>query len=111
MLEVLRHEYVATARAKGLKETIVVYRHALRNALIPVVTVAGVQVGYLLGGTIIVEQVFALPGVGTLILNGINQRDYPVVQAGVLFVALSFVLVNLVVDLLYVYLDPKIHYG
>src|SRR3954468_21744891 len=111
MLEVLRHEYVTTARAKGLKETIVVYRHALRNALIPVVTVAGVQVGYLLGGTIIVEQVFALPGVGTLILNGINQRDYPVVQAGVLFVALSFVLVNLVVALLYAYLDPKIHYG
>jgi peptide/nickel transport system permease protein len=111
MLEVLRHEYVTTARAKGLKETIVVYRHALRNALIPVVTVAGVQVGYLLGGAIIVEQVFALPGVGTLIVNGINQRDYPVVQAGVLFVALSFVVVNLVVDILYAHLDPKIHYG
>jgi peptide/nickel transport system permease protein len=111
MLEVLRHEYVTTARAKGLKESVVVYHHALRNALIPVVTVAGVQVGYLLGGAIIVEQVFALPGVGTLIVNGINQRDYPVVQAGVLFVATSFVLVNLIVDILYAYIDPKIHYG
>lgn len=111
MLEVLRQEYVTTARAKGLVERSVVYRHALRNALIPVVTVAGVQVGYLLGGAIIVEQIFALPGVGTLILNAITQRDYPVVQAGVLFVATSFVLVNLAVDILYAYLDPKIHYG
>jgi peptide/nickel transport system permease protein len=111
MLEVLRQEYVTTARAKGLVERTVVYRHALRNALIPVITVAGVQVGYLLGGAIIVEQIFSLPGVGTLILNGITQRDYPVVQAGVLFIATSFVLVNLAVDILYAYLDPKIHYG
>ena len=111
MLEVLRQEYVNTARSKGLVERTVVYRHALRNALIPVVTIAGVQVGYLLGGAIIVEQIFALPGVGTLILNGILQRDYPVVQAGVLFVAASFVLVNLAVDVLYAYLDPRIHYG
>jgi peptide/nickel transport system permease protein len=111
MLEVLRQEYVTTARAKGLMERVVVYRHALRNALIPVITVAGVQVGYLLGGAIIIEQIFALPGVGTLVLNAITQRDYPVVQAGVLFIAGSFVLVNLVVDLLYAYLDPKIHYG
>lgn len=111
MLEVLRQEYVTTARSKGLVERTVVYRHALRNALIPVATIAGVQVGYLLGGAIIVEQIFALPGVGTLILNGILQRDYPVVQAGVLFVAASFVLVNLTVDVLYAYLDPRIHYG
>jgi peptide/nickel transport system permease protein len=111
MLEVLRQEYVTTARAKGLVERAVVYRHTLRNALIPVITVAGVQVGYLLGGAIIVEQIFSLPGVGTLILNGITQRDYPVVQAGVMFVATSFVLVNLAVDILYAYLDPKIHYG
>ena len=111
MLEVLRQEYVTTARAKGLVERAVVYRHALRNALIPVITVAGVQVGYLLGGAIIVEQIFSLPGVGTLILNGITQRDYPVVQAGVLFVATSFVLVNLTVDIVYAYLDTKIHYG
>ena len=111
MLEVLRQEYVTTARSKGLVERAVVYRHALRNALIPVATIAGVQVGYLLGGAIIVEQIFALPGVGTLILNGILQRDYPVVQAGVMFVAASFVLVNLAVDVLYAYLDPRIHYG
>jgi peptide/nickel transport system permease protein len=111
MLEVLRQEYVTTARAKGLIERVVIYRHAFRNALIPVVTVAGVQVGHLLGGTIIVEQIFALPGVGTLVLNAITQRDYPVVQAGVLFIAVSFVLVNLIVDILYAYMDPKIHYG
>ena len=110
MLEVLRQEYVVTARAKGLVERLVVYRHALRNALIPVVTVAGIQVGYLLGGAIIVEQIFALPGVGTLVLNGISQRDYPVVQGGVLFIATSFVLVNLAVDIVYAYVDPKIHY-
>jgi peptide/nickel transport system permease protein len=111
MLEVLRQEYVTSARAKGLIERTVVYRHAFRNALIPVVTVAGVQVGYLLGGAIIIERIFALPGVGTLILNGISQRDYPVVQAGVLFVATTFVLVNLIVDVAYAYLDPRIHYG
>jgi peptide/nickel transport system permease protein len=111
MLDVLRQEYVLTARAKGLVERLVLYRHALRNALIPVVTVAGVQVGYLLGGAVIIEQIFALPGLGTLVLNGISQRDYPVVQAGMLFIAASFVLVNLAVDVLYAYLDPKIHYG
>ena len=111
MLEVLRQEYVLTARAKGLVERLVLYRHALRNALIPVVTVAGIQVGYLLGGAVIIEQIFALPGLGTLILNGISQRDYPVVQAGVILIAVSFVLVNLAVDVLYAYLDPKIHYG
>lgn len=111
LLEVLRQEYVTTARAKGLVERVVIWRHALQNALIPVVTVAGVQVGYLLGGAIIIEQIFALPGLGTLVLNGISQRDYPVVQAAVLFITSSFVLVNLVVDVLYAYLDPKIHYG
>jgi peptide/nickel transport system permease protein len=111
MLEVLRQEYVLTARAKGLVERVVLYRHALRNALIPVVTVAGVQVGYLLGGAVVIEQIFALPGLGALVLNGITQRDYPVVQAGVLFIAASFVLVNLAVDILYAYLDPQIHYG
>ena len=111
MLEVLGQEYVLTARAKGLIERLVLYRHALRNALIPVVTVAGVQVGYLLGGAVIIEQIFALPGLGTLVLNGISQRDYPVVQAGMLFIAASFVLVNMAVDVLYAYLDPKIHYG
>jgi peptide/nickel transport system permease protein len=108
MLEILRQEYVVSARAKGLRETTVISRHALRNALIPVVTVAGVQVGYLLGGAIIIEQVFALPGIGTFILNGIGQRDYPAVQAGVLFVATTFVLANLIVDISYGWLDPRI---
>ncbi|MBX3070018.1 MAG: ABC transporter permease [Thermomicrobiales bacterium] len=110
MLEVLRHEYVVTARSKGLRNSAVILRHVLRNALIPVVTIAGVQVGYLLGGAIVIEQVFALPGVGTLILNGISHRDYPMVQAGTLLVAALFVMVNLVVDLLYSFLDPRIRY-
>jgi peptide/nickel transport system permease protein len=110
MLEVLRQDYITTARAKGLSEKLVVYRHALRNALIPVVTVAGIQVGYLLGGAIIIEQIFALPGLGTLVLNAITQRDYPLLQAAILFIALAFPLINLLVDLLYTYLDPKVRY-
>jgi peptide/nickel transport system permease protein len=109
-LEVLRQDFVTTARAKGLRGSVVITRHALRNALIPVVTIAGVQVGYLLGGAIVVEQIFALPGVGTFILNSISQRDYPVVQAGTLFVAALFVLVNLIVDVCYGVIDPRIRY-
>ena len=111
VLEVLRQEYVTTARAKGLRERWVIVRHVLPNALIPIVTVAGIQVGYLLSGAIIVEQIFALPGVGTLILNAITQRDYPLLQAGTLFIAFAFPLVNLVVDVLYTYLDPKLRHG
>jgi ABC-type dipeptide/oligopeptide/nickel transport system permease component len=111
VLEVLRQEYVTTARAKGLRERSVIVRHVLPNALIPIVTVAGIQVGYLLSGAIIIEQIFALPGVGTLILNAITQRDYPLLQAGTLFVAFAFPLVNLAVDVLYAYLDPKLRHG
>jgi peptide/nickel transport system permease protein len=110
MLEVLRQDYVTTARAKGVSEAGVISRHALRNALVPVVTVAGVQVGYLLGGAIIIEQIFALPGVGTLVLNAITQRDYPLLQAAMLFIAFAFPLVNLVIDVLYTYLDPRVRY-
>jgi peptide/nickel transport system permease protein len=110
VLEVLRQDYITTARAKGVGERRVIYRHALRNALIPVVTVAGVQVGYLLGGAIIIEQIFALPGVGTLVLNAITQRDYPLLQAAMLFIALAFPLVNVAIDLLYTYLDPRVRY-
>ncbi len=110
MLEVLRQDYVRTAQAKGLSNAAVNLRHALKNALIPVLTVIGVQAGYLLGGAILTETVFAWPGLGTLILKGILSRDYPLVQGAVLFVACSFVLVNLVVDVLYAYLDPRIHY-
>ena len=110
MLEVLRQEYITTARAKGLAEKLVIARHALRNALIPVVTVAGIQVGYLLGGAIIIEHIFALPGIGTLVLNAITQRDYPLLQAAMLFIAFAFPLVNLLIDILYTYLDPKVRY-
>ena len=110
MLDVLRQDFVRTARAKGLVERGVVLRHALRNALIPTVTVVGVQAGYLLGGAILTETVFAWPGVGTLMLQGILARDFPLVQGCVLVIALGFVLFNLAVDLLYAFLDPRIRY-
>jgi peptide/nickel transport system permease protein len=107
----LSDEYIRTARAKGASVWRVVWRHALRNALIPVVTLSGVEFGYLLGGAVIVEQIFALPGLGRLVLDAITQRDYPLVEGAILFVALSFLVVNLVVDLLYVALDPRIRLG
>jgi peptide/nickel transport system permease protein len=110
MLEVLGQDYIRTARAKGVGETLILARHASKNAAIPVITVMGVQVGYLLGGAVVVELIFGLPGLGWMILNGIYQRDYPLVQGGVLFVAVVFVLVNLLVDLTYAYLDPRIRY-
>jgi peptide/nickel transport system permease protein len=111
MLEVLGQDYIRTARAKGVREFGVLARHALRNASIPIVTVIGLQTGYLLGGAVVIEQIFGLPGIGLLILDGIYQRDYPVVQGAVLFVAAVFVVVNLAVDLAYAFLDPKIRYG
>jgi peptide/nickel transport system permease protein len=111
LLEVLGQEYVRTARAKGLREHLVINRHALRNALIPVITVVGFQAGYLLGGTVVIEEVFALPGMGRLALNAIAQRDYPVVQGIVLVIACLFVLVNLAVDVLYAFVDPRVRYG
>ena len=111
MLEVLRQDYVRTARAKGLLEHQVTVGHALRNALIPVVTVVGIQLGSLLGGTVVVERIFSWPGLGTLIVDAILQRDYPLVQAGVMFLALFFVLANLIVDLLYLVLNPRIRGG
>jgi peptide/nickel transport system permease protein len=111
MLEVLQQDFVRTARAKGLRERAVVYRHALRNALIPVVTIVGIQLGHLFGGAVVIEQIFGLPGIGWMLLNGIYQRDYPVVQGGILFLATAFLVLNLVVDLLYAYLDPRIRYG
>lgn len=110
MLEVLSLDYIRTARAKGLREQWVIGKHALKNALIPLVTVAGMQFGFLLGGTVIIETVFAWPGLGRLVVQAIFNRDYPLVQAIVLVLAVIFVAVNLVVDLLYVYLDPRISY-
>lgn len=111
MLEVLGRDYVRTARAKGLADRRVTYRHALRNALIPVVTVVGLQFGTLLGGAVIIEQVFSLPGVGRFALEGINLRDYPVVQGAVLLIAAAFIAVNLFVDVVYVLIDPRVRYG
>ena len=111
MLDVLGSEYVRTAAAKGLAGRVVVLKHALRNALIPVVTVAGLQIGILLGGTVVVEEVFTLPGIGRLVLWSIYQRDYPLTQSTILFIALLFMTINLAVDLLYGYLDPRIRYG
>jgi peptide/nickel transport system permease protein len=111
MLDVLRSEYIRTAAAKGLAGRMVVLKHALRNALIPIVTVAGLQLGILLGGTVVVEEVFTLPGVGRLVLWSIYQRDYPLTQSTILFIALLFMTLNLLVDLLYGYLDPRVRYS
>jgi peptide/nickel transport system permease protein len=111
MLDVLGTEYIRTARAKGLPARLVVSRHALRNSLIVVVTILGIQVGYLLGGAVVVEEVFSVPGAGRLLLNAINQRDYAVVQGSVLVLATLFVATNTLVDLLYGYFDPRIRYA
>ncbi len=108
MIEVLQSDFVRTARAKGLRRRAVILRHALRNAILPVITVAGFNTGYLLGGAIVIEEVFALPGMGRLALYAIYQRDYPVIQGIVLVIASLFVLVNLATDLVYGSADPRI---
>jgi peptide/nickel transport system permease protein len=110
LIDVLQQDYIRTARAKGLGEQLVLYRHALRNTLIPTVTVLGLQLGGLLGGSVVVESVFAWPGVGWLMLQGIQNRDLPLVRAVVLVVGTAFVVINLVVDLLYSYLNPRIRH-
>jgi peptide/nickel transport system permease protein len=111
MIEELSREYVITARAKGLTERMVRYKHALRNGLLPVVTIAGIQLGYMLGGAIIIEQVFSLPGLGRLFLFAVYQRDFPLIQGGVVFVAFVFSLINFLVDILYSVLNPRIRVG
>ncbi len=111
MLEVIRHDYVRTARAKGLAERAVVYRHALKNALLPVVTFVGWWGGRLLGGLVIMEIIFVVPGMGIALVQAVSQRDYPTIQAMVFVMALVFLLVNLVIDLLYAWLDPRIRYA
>jgi peptide/nickel transport system permease protein len=108
MMEVLSHDYVRTARSKGLPERVVVYRHAMKNAMLPVVTIVGIQFGRMLGGAVLVESVFSLPGIGRFLIIAISQRDYPVVQGIVLLLAVSFVLINLMVDLVYSVVDPRI---
>jgi peptide/nickel transport system permease protein len=110
MLEILRQEFVTTARSKGLGERLVIFRHALGNALIPVVTYLGLEFGVLLGGAVVTEQIFSWPGMGRLVVDAINSRDYPIIQGCILFFAVLFVLINLMVDLLYGLLDPRIRY-
>ena len=111
LLEVLGSDYVRTARAKGVRERSVVLRHALRNSLIPVVTVIGIQLALLLSGTVVVEIVFSIRGLGRILVGGIFDRDYPIVQGVILLIAVIFVLANLIVDIIYTFLDPRIHYG
>jgi len=110
MLDVLRSDYIRTARSKGVSEFVVIYQHGLRNALIPIVTVIGLQFGTLLGGAVLTETVFAWPGIGRLLVDSIGYRDYPVIQGTILVITVGFVLVNIVVDVLYAYLDPRIRY-
>ncbi|GHF42664.1 peptide/nickel transport system permease protein [Deinococcus metalli] len=110
LLEVLGQDFIRTARSKGLSERRVLYRHALRNAMVPLLTVLGIQAGYLFGGAIVVEQVFAIPGFGRLIVGAINERNYALVQGAILVVTAGFVLINFVVDLLYAAVDPRVEY-
>lgn len=110
VLEVLRQDFIKTIRAKGASEKVVIFVHALRNGLIPIITLVGMQIGGLLGGTVITEQIFSIPGLGQMVLTAINQRDYPVVQGCILFIAFIYVIVNLIVDILYTYVDPRISY-
>ncbi|OXM13593.1 ABC transporter permease [Paenibacillus herberti] len=110
MLDVLRSDYIRTAKAKGISQLGVIYKHALRNAFIPVLTVIGLQFGLLLGGAVLTETIFAWPGIGRYIFDAISARDYPVIQSGILIIALIFVLINLLVDLLYAAVDPRISY-
>lgn len=111
MLETLNQDYVRTARAKGVTERLMLWRHALKNALIPIITVVGIQLGRLLGGAVIVEQIFGLPGVGTTLIASIAERDYPMVQGTILMMGLLFIGVQFLVDLCYGYIDPRIRYG
>ncbi|MFW6036031.1 MAG: ABC transporter permease, partial [Halothermotrichaceae bacterium] len=110
MLEVINMDYITTARAKGLKERLVVLKHALKNALIPVVTVVGLQTAALLGGVMLTETIFSLPGLGRLAIQAVQNRDFPIIRGVVLFMALVFVVANLIVDLSYGYFDPRIRY-
>lgn len=108
MLDVICQEYIVTARAKGLSEQVIVVKHALKNALIPIITVLGIQLGTMLGGAVLTESVFSIPGLGKFMVDSIKNRDYPVVQGGVLLLAIVFSLVNLIVDIIYAYVDPRI---
>jgi ABC-type dipeptide/oligopeptide/nickel transport system permease component len=108
MVEQLSKDYITTASAKGMSKAVVIYKHALRNSLLTVVTFTGLELGTLLGGTVVVETIFAWPGIGRLVINSIFARDYPMVQGIVLFMAFNFVLINLIVDISYTFLNPQI---
>ncbi len=110
MLEVLRQDYINMARAKGLPGRTVIFGHALRNAILPIVTMIGIRFGYMLGGAVIIEQIFAYPGLGSYVVNGVYERNYPVVLGSLVIIALTFAIVNLVTDILYAYLDPRVRY-
>lgn len=108
MLEVLKQDYIRTARAKGAEEKSVILKHSLRNALLPIITVIGVDFGYLLAGTVVIESVFAISGIGSLLITSIRMKDTPVVMAAIMFVTIAYSLVNLLVDIIYAYIDPRI---
>ena len=108
MLEVLREDYIYTARAKGVRERVVLFKHALRNAFIPIITMIGIGFGDMLGGAVVIETVFSMPGVGRLVLDAVKRRDYPIIQGGILVITAAYLLVNLIVDLLYTWMDKRI---
>ena len=110
MLEILRQDYIRTAKAKGLPRRLVVGKHAMANVMIPVVTVIGIILSVLVSGSVVIEAIFSIPGIGSLLVNGILRRDYPMIQGGLLFVASALMLTNIVVDVLYAYLDPRVRY-
>jgi peptide/nickel transport system permease protein len=110
VLEILRQDFIKTIRAKGAPEKVIIFKHALKNGLIPIITLVGMQIGSLLGGAVVTEQIFSIPGLGLMTLTAINQRDYPVIQGCVLFIAFIYVMINLLVDILYTYVDPRITY-
>jgi peptide/nickel transport system permease protein len=110
MLEVLRQDYVRTAHAKGLRYSVVVYRHALKNAMLPVVTIVGISAAVIIGGSVITETIFQLPGIGIYVVRGMNQRDFPVVQSMVCIIATWIIFINLAVDVTYAWLDPRIRF-
>lgn len=110
MLEVLRQDYINMARAKGLPGRTVIFGHALRNAILPIVTMIGIRFGYMLGGAVIIEQIFAYPGLGSYVVNGVYERNYPVVLGSLVIIAMTFAIVNLITDILYAYLDPRVRY-
>jgi ABC-type dipeptide/oligopeptide/nickel transport system permease component len=110
MIEALSQDYMVTARAKGLSPRSIVFKHALRNALVPIVTVAGLQFGFLLAGTVLVEYTFGIGGLGSLLVDSVQRRDYPVVQGATVFIAIAFIVLNLTVDILYALIDPRVTY-